>query len=185
MLLTKPKQNLLLTLAWQSIANGIKTGKPLKIDVARYPADFAELRATFVILEYKHSPRGSFGSLRPIRSLAEDVCENAFAAAFCDRHFPSVTDMELEELQIQIDLLSPLQNMVFSSEVELIGQLRPHIDGLVLEDGARHACLMPAHWKTFNNPMLFLQQLKKKAGLPVTYWSKNVKVSRFTIENIG
>lgn len=180
----KPKQNLLLTLAWQSIAHGLKTGKPLSIDIADYPNDLAEQCATFIILTYRGLPRGSFGNLRAVRPLAEDVCENAFAAAFCDRHYPSVTDMEISDLEIQIDLLSPLENVIFNSELDLISQLKPHVEGLVLEDGSHHAFLMPSNWETLNTPMRFLQQLKQKAGLPAPYWSKTIKAFRFTIESI-
>lgn len=185
MLLTVPQQKLLLTLAWQSVAHGLKTGKPLRIDVADYPAAFAEPRATFVTLNYINQARGSFGNLHAIRPLAEDVCENAFAAAFFDRHYPSVTDMEIDDLAIQIDLLSPLENLVFSSELDLVRLLRPDVDGLVLEDGSRHAFLMPSNWQTFHSPMQFLQQLKRKAGLPASYWSKTIKASRFTIESVS
>lgn len=182
MTLNRPKQNLLLTLAWQSIANGLKTGKPLKIDIPDYPIDFSEPCATFVTVKYKHQLRGSFGSLHATRPLAEDVCENAFAAAFCDRHFPSVNDEELADLKIQIDLLSPPEQIIFTSEIELISQLKPHVDGLILEEGSHHACFMPSNWETFHTPMQFLQQLKRKAGLPATYWSKTVKASRFTVD---
>ena len=184
MFLSKPQQNQLLTLAWQSVAHGLKTGKPLHIDLAQYPAPLAESHATFVTLSCFNKPRGSFGNLRAVRPIAEDVCENAFAASFCDRHYPAITDMEIKDLKIQIDLLSPLENIDFNSEINLIGQLKPHVDGLVLYDGSHHAFLMPSNWDQLHTPMQFLQQLKLKAGLPSPYWSKAIKVSRFTIESV-
>lgn len=185
MSLSPPQKNLLLTLAWQSIAHGLKTGKPLNIDIGNYPKEFAEPKATFVRLSHQHRPRGRFGNLHPIRPLAEDVCENAFAAAFCDRQYPSVTDMEISDLHIQIDLLSPLEEVVFDSELDLIGRLRPNVDGLLLEDGPRHAFFMPYDWETLHGSMQFLQQLKRKTGLPAAYWSKTIKASRFTIDSIA
>ena len=138
-----------------------------------------------MILNHRHRPRGSFGNLHPIRPLAEDVCENAFAAAFCDRHYPTVTDMEITDLEIQIDLLSSLEAISFSSELDLISQLKPNVDGLVLEDGTHHAFFLPSDWDRLHTPMQFLQQLKRKAGLPATYWSKTIKASRFKIESIS
>lgn len=183
--LNKPKQNLLLTLAWQSIAHGLKTGKPLHIKLTDYPNDLVAPRATFVNLAYRGLPRGNFGNLRPVRPLVEDVSENAFAAAFCDRHYPSVTDMEISDLDIQIDLLSPLERISFSSELDLIKQLTPQSDGLVLEEGSHHAFLMPSRWETLHSPMQFLQQLKRKAGLPAPYWSNTITAFRFTIESIS
>lgn len=178
--LTQPQQSVLLSLAWQSIAHGLKTGKPLSIDCAKYPVDLARHGATFVILEYRRQPRGCIGNLDPIRPLAEDVSENAFAAAFCDRHFPAVTAAELDELDIHIDLLSALEPLSFGSELDLIGQLRPHIDGLVLQDGSHHASFLPTNWRNLPSPMQFLQHLKQKAGLPPAYWSKTIKANRFT-----
>ncbi|QPK64738.1 AmmeMemoRadiSam system protein A [Methylomonas sp. LL1] len=178
--LTKPQQNVLLSLAWQSIAHGLKTGKPLTFDSASYPAALLEPRSTFVVLEYHQQPRGCVGNLEAVRPLAEDVSENAFAAAFCDRHSPSVIDAELDELEIHIDLLSPLEPLHFSSEMDLVSQLRPHLDGLVLQDGSHHASFLPSNWETLHSPMRFLQHLKQKAGLPQAYWSKTIKASRFT-----
>ncbi|MGR8931809.1 MAG: AmmeMemoRadiSam system protein A [Gammaproteobacteria bacterium] len=183
--LSRPQRNLLMTLAWQSVAHGLKTGKPLIVDLASYPVIFSEHHATFVTLNYLNQPRGCFGNLRAVRPLGEDICENAFAAAFFDRHYPSVTDMEIGDLSIQIDLLSALESLNFQSELDLTHQLRPYRDGLVLDEGSHHAFFMPSNWETFKMPMQFLQQLKRKAGLPAPYWSKTVKISRFTIETLA
>lgn len=184
MSLNKPKQSLLLTLAWQSIAHGLKTQRPLNIDIADYPPEFAQPQASFITLKIAHHLRGSFGQLRPIRPLAEDICENAFAAAFCDRRHPALTDMELPELKILIDIVSPLEPLSFKTELDLVGLLRNHIDGLLLEEGSHHAFLLPKSWETYPAPMSFLQQVKQKAGLPATYWTKTIKAYRFTTERI-
>ncbi|MCK9606452.1 MAG: AmmeMemoRadiSam system protein A [Methylomonas sp.] len=182
--LTKPQQSVLLSLAWQSVAHGLKTGKPLSVDNSKYSPALVKPRATFVMLEYHQQPRGCIGRLDPVRPLAEDVSENAFAAAFCDRHFPAVSSEELDELDIHIDLVSALEPLSFNSEVELISQLRPHIDGLVLQDGSHHASFLPSNWQSLPSPMQFLQHLKHKAGLPLTYWSKTIKANRFTTQQL-
>nr|WP_305888593.1 AmmeMemoRadiSam system protein A [Methylomonas sp. SURF-2] len=178
--MTQPQQNVLLTLAWQSIAHGLKTGKPLGIDNSTYSAELARPCATFVSLEFQQQARGCIGNLEPIRPLVEDVSENAFAAAFCDRHFPSVTDGELDHLVIHLDLLSALEPLEFGTELDLIQQLRPNIDGLLLTDGTHHASFLPSNWHNLQSPLKFLQHLKQKAGLPPTYWSKSIKAARFT-----
>lgn len=182
--LTKPQQTLLKTIAWQSIAHGLKTGSPLNINNGDYPTNLIKPCATFVMLILHNQPRGCIGNLEAIRPLVEDVCENAFAAAFCDKHYPSITENELAELDIHIDLLSPLEPLSFIKEMELIEQLRPNVDGLVLEDGSHHASFLPSNWDSLPNPMLFMQHLKQKAGLPATYWSKTVKAKRFTTQRL-
>ena len=183
--LSKPQQTLLLTTAWHSIARGVKTGKPLILNLSDYPAALLEPQASFVTLSYQTQLRGCIGHLQAVRPLVEDVSENAFAAAFCDQHHSPITETELADLHIMIDLVSPTESLSFASELDLIGQLQAGIDGLILEDGSRHASFLPSTWATLQTPMQFVQQLKQKAGLPATYWSKTIKVSRFTTQQIS
>ena len=183
--LSKPQQTLLLTTAWHSIARGVKTGKPLILNLSDYPTTLVEPQASFVSLSHQSKLRGCIGHLQAVRPLVEDVSENAFAAAFCDQHHEPITELELADLQIRIDLISPLESLSFSSELDLIGQLQVGIDGLILEDGSRHASFLPSVWPTLQSPMQFIQQLKQKAGLPATYWSKTIKVSRFTTQQVS
>lgn len=183
--LTKPQQTLLKTVAWQSIAHGVKTGKPLHINLGNYSAELIQPCATFILLSYQNQPRGCIGNLEAIRPLVADVCENAFAAAFCDKHYAAITEPELAALEIHIDILSPLESLNFSSEIELMEQLRPNQDGLVLQDGSHHASFLPSNWDSLPSPIQFIQHLKQKAGLPATYWSKTVKAKRFTTQRLN
>lgn len=183
--LTKPQQNILLTLAWQSIAHGLKNDTPLSINTSDYPAAFAKPCATFVKLTYKHKDYGCVGTLHAVRPLLEDICENAFNAAFSDIHSPVVTEKQLDDIEIHIDLVSPLEPLIFNSEMALAGQLRPNIDGLILEDGSHHASFLPTNWESLHTPIQFLQHLKQKAGLPITYWSKTIQATRFTTQRLA
>lgn len=185
MSLTKPQQTVLLTLAWESIAQGLKTGKPLNVNLDRYPSELTVPRATFVTLELNQELRGCIGMLEAMRPLVEDVAENAFAAAFCDRRFLPLAEHELEGLDIHISILSPAEEMSFGSELDLLGQLRPDVDGLILQEGSRRATFLPSVWESLPAPMQFLQHLKQKAGLPASYWSKTIKAFRYTTESFG
>lgn len=185
LMLSKPQQTLLLTTAWHSIARGVKVGKPLILNLSDYPTALLEPQASFVTLSYQSQMRGCIGHLKAVRPLVEDVSENAFAAAFCDQHHSPITEAELAELDITIDIVSPTEALTFNSELDLISQLQAGIDGLILEDGARHASFLPTTWTTLQTPMQFVQQLKQKAGLPATYWSKSIKISRFTTQQIS
>lgn len=184
-MLTNKLRNKLLLLAWESIAQGLKTGKPLRINLDDYPEEFRERQACFVSLKQKQLLRGCVGSIEPIRPLGEDVVENAFAAAFCDRHFMPLGDNELESTQINILILSPLELMQCNSQLELTLQLRPHVDGLLIREGSHHANLLPTAWDTFRTPLDFVNHLKQQAGLPLTYWSKNTQIYRYTAETIS
>jgi AmmeMemoRadiSam system protein A len=182
---TKNLRNILLLLAWESIAQGLKTGKPLRINLDDYPEELSQRKGCFVVLKQKQLLRGCVGSIEPIRPLGEDVAENAFAAAFCDRHFMPLADNELEKTQINILLLSALEPMQCDSQLQLTQQLRPHVDGLLIREGSHHANLLPTAWDTFRTPLDFVNHLKQQAGLPLTYWSKNTQIFRYTAETLS
>lgn len=184
-MLSKNLQNILLLLAWESVAHGLKTGKPLRIDLDDYPDEFKQARATFIKLTREQHTRGCVGSMEPIRPLGEDVAENAFAAAFCDKHFPPLTSDELDGLGIEIMLLSPLEMLSCATQLELTAQLRPHIDGLLLKAGSHHANLLPSAWENFHSAFELVNYLKQTAGLPLTYWSKDIQVYRYTTETFA
>ena len=178
------ERTILLDWAKASIEYGLEAGKPISPDLSLFPEKFSELRATFVTLEKHKRLRGCIGTLEAIRPLLEDVTQNAFAAAFNDPRFPPLQRNELDNLAIHISILSPAEPMTFSSEQDLIAQLRPGIDGLILEDRGRRGTFLPSVWESLPNPEDFLAHLKLKAGLPESYWSNTLKIYRYTTEMI-
>ncbi|HDL77837.1 MAG TPA: AmmeMemoRadiSam system protein A, partial [Lentisphaerae bacterium] len=101
-----------------------------------------------------------------------------------DPRFPPLTASELPELDLHISILSPLQPMSFSSETELLRQLRPGVDGILLADGVHQGTFLPSVWESLPDPELFLKHLKMKAGLPPDYWSDTIRAWRYTVESI-
>jgi AmmeMemoRadiSam system protein A len=114
----------------------------------------------------------------------EDVADNAYAAAFRDPRFPTLTQDEYPMLQYHISVLNPPEPMTFTSEDDLLKQIRPNIDGLVLSDKGMRGTFLPSVWESLPTAEQFLSHLKQKAGLPADYWSDTVKVERYTVENI-
>lgn len=182
MLLNKKNQRILLDLAYQSIQTGLETGQPLSINLRDYPFELSQQRATFVTLEKSKQLRGCIGMLEAVFPLAEDVCENAFSAAFKDPRFPKLEASELAEIVIHISILSPAEEMHFTSEQDLITQIRPNIDGLILESGGRKGTFLPSVWQSIQSAEQFLVHLKQKAGLAKHFWSENIKVYRYTTQ---
>lgn len=146
--------------------------------------ELMEERATFVTLEIGDQLRGCIGMLEACRPLAEDVAENAFAAAFRDPRFPPVSPTELDDLEISISVLSPPEEMVFSSEEDLLEQIRPGIDGLILQDGFRKGTFLPSVWEQLPKTEAFFEHLKLKADLAPGHWSDTLRVFRYTAEYI-
>lgn len=177
-------RQLLLNLAKNSIVHGLQTGTPLAVNAADYPKELTENRATFVTLEKHHQLRGCIGMLEAIRSLVVDVAENAFSAAFQDPRFQPLAAHEIDDLEIHISILTPSEAIAFISEKDLLAQIQPGIDGLILQEGNHRGTFLPSVWEQLPDPHMFLQHLKQKAGLPANYWSNTIKIFRYHTEII-
>jgi AmmeMemoRadiSam system protein A len=140
-----------------------------------------EKGASFVTLMQRGQLRGCVGSLSAERALRRDVERNARAAAFRDPRFAPLSHSEYSETLIEVSLLSPLEPIAFESESHALAQLRPGVDGLVLESGRRRSTFLPQVWEQLPEPLAFLAQLKHKAGLPPGFWVPDLKLSRYTV----
>lgn len=178
-------RRVLLDLAGAAIDYGLREHRPLEIITDNYPPLLRELRATFVTLQMHNRLRGCIGSLEPHRALAADIAYNAYAAAFLDRRFSPLTAPERNALDIHISLLSLAAPMNFNSEADLLTQLRPGIDGLILEERGQRGTFLPSVWESLANPRDFLTHLKVKAGLPANYWSPTIRISRYSTESFS
>jgi AMMECR1 domain-containing protein len=85
----------------------------------------------------------------------------------------------VDRITIEISILSQPKAMQFSSESDLLKQITPFEDGLVLEEGLNRATFLPLVWEKLPNKADFLAELKAKAGLPRGYWSNRLSVSRY------
>ncbi len=176
----------LLGLAHAAIDHGLAHGEPPRVDLARLdPALHAE-RATFVtLLDGQGGLRGCIGSIEAHRPIALDVSANAFAAAFQDPRFPPLTAAERPDLQCKLSVLTPLEPIAFSDEADLINQLVPGEDGVLIEAGERRGTLLPQVWSDLPDPQAFWRTLKRKAGLGVEEWPANLRAYRYRAESIG
>ena len=98
--------------------------------------------------------------------------------------FPPLRADEVDALEIHLSLLTPAVAMTFSSEADLLAQLRPGVDGLILQEGPYRGTFLPSVWAELPTPQLFLTQLKRKAGLSADYWSPGVRIFRYTTEMV-
>jgi len=184
MSLTKDQQQRLLDLAKKSIQHGLQTGKPLLVNLADFPPELRKPCATFVTLNIKGKLRGCIGMLEARKPLAQDIADNAFSAAYRDSRFPPLDTSEFGHLNIHLSLLSNPEPVTFKDEQDLLDQLQPGVDGLILEEGGRRATFLPSVWESLPNKEEFLQHLIIKAGFPATYWSNQLKFSRYRVDLI-
>ncbi|MBK7542672.1 MAG: AmmeMemoRadiSam system protein A [Candidatus Competibacteraceae bacterium] len=183
--LSRQNRATLLEVARTSIRHGLEHGQALAVNPDDYPEALRPTRATFVTLETEGQLRGCIGTLAAHQPLVRDVAEHAHAAAFDDPRFPELTAKEFPRLDIHISVLSPPEPLQFESEDELLAQLRPGVDGLILQFRSHRATFLPAVWESLPAPYVFLAQLKQKAGLPLNFWSPDLRAERYTTEYFG
>ena len=144
-----------------------------------------ERRASFVTLQQDGRLRGCIGSLEAQRPLGEDVAASARAAAFNDPRFANLASAELPRTDIEVSLLSVAKRIIFESRAELISQLRPGIDGVIVEEGGaepgRRATFLPQVWEGLPDPEQFLAHLMQKAGFARNADMRGCRVKRYSV----
>lgn len=176
----------LLKMAATSIRFGLKEGKAGQANLANMPEDLKATGATFVTLKTGEGQlRGCIGSVQAHRPLASDIVENAFKAAFKDPRFKPLSPPELDGLRLSISVLSPQAPMEIADEADLLRQLRPGIDGLVIADAGKRALFLPAVWQQLPEPPVFLEHLKRKARMAPDHWSDAFQAHRFIAAEIS
>jgi AmmeMemoRadiSam system protein A len=180
----------LLRLAHRSIRSAVQ-GRPLDMeDIAseqltpeqRTPKmreHLREARGAFTTLHKNGELRGCIGMLVAAKPLDETVCEMARAAALEDSRFAPVTEDELDSLQIEISVLSPM--FAIAPEDVVVGR-----HGLMISYGGRRGLLLPQVAPEWDwDRETFLAQTCRKAGLPMDQWKYGAKIEAFTAEVFG
>ena len=137
--------------------------------------------ATFVTLLKNGALRGCIGSLEAVKPLAQDVVENALGAAFRDPRFPALSAAEWPECRLEVSLLSAPKLLAFADEAELLSRIRAGEDGLILEADGCRATFLPQVWQGIPDKRAFLNELLRKAGLPVDTRLERCRISRYRV----
>ena len=173
----------LVALAREAIARELgQSTAPPSLEGQPHPAWLDEPGAVFVTLTRHGDLRGCIGSLEAHRSLRDDLRANARAAAFDDPRFPPLSADELAATRVEVSVLSPAEPMSFRGEADFLAQLRPGVDGVILEYGWHRATFLPQVWDQLPEPRQFMAQLKRKAGLAPDFWSPDLRLSRYGVE---
>jgi len=137
--------------------------------------------ATFVTLTKDGALRGCIGSLEAARPLGVDVVENALAAAYRDPRFPRLTVSEWTRCAVEVSLLSRPKPIRFADESDLFAQIVAGEDGLIVESGGRCATYLPQVWDAIPDARRFLEELRRKAGIPEETRIERCQVSRYRV----
>lgn len=137
----------------------------------------AEICSCFVTL---HKPggalRGCIGNIAAHEALGDNIAHNAVNSAFGDSRFPQLAAEELNDLEIEISVLTPARPIA-AAEDFIVGK-----HGIILQCRGRSAVFLPQvapeqGWSREDT----LTNLCYKAGLPFRAWeSDDAKLSVFT-----
>jgi len=161
--LSRSEKTLLHQIARESIEARCRGTQPPKRRIES--AKLKELRGAFVTLHKHGKLRGCIGHITGRSPLAETVAEMAVAAAFQDPRFPPLDVGELDQIDIEISVLTPLERLQNPEDIQIGRQ------GLVMKKGPRSGLLLPQvateqGW----DRRAFLENACIKAGLPPDAW---------------
>ncbi len=166
----------LLRLARDSIAAFLEHGT---LPACECPAAL-QSGGAFVSLHNHGELRGCIGHIEATQSVGAVIARCAVAAASEDPRFDGVTASELNDIDIELSLLGPLEPISSIEEIE-VGR-----HGVVVEMGWCRGLLLPqvaTEWGW--NRDTFVAQTCAKAGLPRDAWKHGAKVYRFEAEVFG
>ncbi|MFT7879101.1 MAG: AmmeMemoRadiSam system protein A [Sulfurimonas sp.] len=180
------KKEVLLTLARASIAEAV--GLPYSLDLDGMMKENPWLEdqgACFVTLTIGEHEllRGCIGSIVAHRPLYEDLIHNAKAAALNDPRFPSLTQDEFENIIVEVSILTPPQEVTYSSVDDLKSKIRVGRDGVILKHDASHqATYLPQVWEQLPDFKSFFMHLCMKAGMGMECLAFHPQIQTYQVE---
>ena len=177
--MNEQQKEILLKIARQAVTAAVKRQQP-----DRPVCEDAELNehcGCFVTLKNRGNLRGCIGQFVADRPLIETVSQMAVSAATGDSRFfnDPITVDELEELDIEISVLSPLK------KTDNPMSLRLGVDGIYIKKGVDSGCFLPqvATETGWNKEEFLSYCCAHKAGLRPDAWKDDdTEVFLFTAE---
>ena len=131
-------------------------------------------RGAFVSIHHGEDLRGCLGRLEADRPVSEIVAHLGRAVADSDPRFPPVEPRELDELTIEISVLT------LEREVQSLDDVEVGRHGLIVEHGHRRGLLLPQVAVQHNwDALEFVVHTCIKAGLPPDAWQQGARILVF------
>lgn len=178
-MLTKSEKEILFQYAHKGIEAAIKA-EPVPTAIESTTL-LSSPSGAFVTIYKFGELRGCVGEVKPEKPLLQTVIDAAYNAAVNDPRFNPVTLDELEDISIEISIISDLK------EIKNIEEIEVGTHGIIMEQGEKIGLLLPQVATDYSwDRETFLNQTARKAGLTYDAWKKgNVKISIFTAEIIN
>jgi len=142
---------------------------------------FLQKFGAFVTLHKNGQLRGCIGYIVGFLTLTETIEKMALSAAFEDPRFPSLSKEEINDIDIEISILSPIVKVNDINEI-VVGK-----DGLIVSNRVNTGLLLPqvaVEYKWTRDE--FLDHTCMKAGLSPDSWRKNnIEIKKFSAMVFG
>ena len=176
----------LLAFARQSLRSAVTHGPTVEPNSAALPEKFTNPTGCFVTLTKHGQLRGCIGHIIPQEALHKAIADNAQSAALHDGRFSPVQPAELDQLEIEISVLTVPVELPFKSPEDLLQKLQPYRDGVVLQLNGAGATYLPQVWAQMPDKVAFLNSLAQKAGHAATDWRKpGTKIFIYHVESFS
>ncbi len=176
--LSNAQKKELLTIARKTLEDYIKEGN--KYNPKTDDEELKEAKGVFVTLEKNSQLRGCIGNILPDKPIYIAVRDNAINAAVNDPRFEKVTADELDNIKIEISVLSVPDEIKADNSKEKIDKIKENIDGIILSKGWSQATFLPQVWEQLLTKDEFLSQLCLKAGLSADcYLEEGIKIEKY------
>lgn len=146
--------------------------------------NYKNKQGVFVTLHINGELRGCVGFIQPIYTLYEGTIKASKLAAFDDPRFPPLTREEYNDIQIELSILTPPEEITVNYPEDYLKKIKVCRDGLIIDNGFLNGCLLPqvpGEWSW--NELEFLEHTCMKAGLHKDTWKEDsCKIMKFTAQ---
>jgi hypothetical protein len=162
------EKNLLLNIAETAIRNVHKLKKPFQDSVENIPESLMQPGGVFVSVYIKSELRGCIGSLESEQPLSQTVYDLAISASTKDMRFKRIEEHELNNLRIEISVLTPMKRITGPDEII------PGRHGILIRKDSRSGTFLPqVGRRTGWTAVQMLEECSvRKAGLGRKGWQK-------------
>ncbi len=164
----------LVRLARQAIEEYVANGRRI-FPPANTPTLLREKSGVFVTINKlvggKEELRGCIGYILPVYPLVEATIDAAISAATKDPRFPPISVEELNNIIIEVTILTPPELIDADSPDDYLEKIEIGRDGLIVEYKGQHGTLLPQVPIEYSwDVKTFLEHLCWKAFLPRDCW---------------
>ncbi len=183
-IMNKKDKKYLLKIARRAIQKYFQDEGVFQIEEDELPQSLKEKNGTFVTIWKNNELRGCIGNLESEKPIYQSVIDNCIASALLDPRFTALKNDELNDIKIEISILSELKKLPnFTDHNSFLKYLNKYKPGLLIKKETYQATFLPQVWEDLNSAELFISHLCEKAGLEKDEWKKmDLEIYQYSAE---